>query len=68
VRPNWRPAIITALCCYEVMGQKDGARECVERLSRCEPSADALGPLWRTNGRWRDEMTSLLQQAGWRPA
>jgi len=68
VRPNWRPAITTALCCYQAMGQKDGARQCVERLSRCEPSADALGPLWRTNARWREEMTSLLWQAGWRSA
>ena len=68
VRPNWRPAITTALCCYQAMGQKDGARQCVERLSRCEPAADALGPLWRTNARWREEMTSLLRQAGWRPA
>ena len=68
VRPNWRPAITTALCCYQAMGQKDGARECVERLSRCEPSADALGPLWRINARWCAEMTSLLRQAGWRPA
>jgi TolB-like protein/Flp pilus assembly protein TadD len=67
VRPKWRPAITTALCCYQAMGQKDRARECVERLSQCEPSADALGPLWRTNARWRDEMTSLLGQAGWRP-
>jgi len=68
VRPNWRPAITTALCCYQAMGQKDGARQCVERLSRCEPSADAIGPLWRTNARWREEMTSLLWQAGLRSA
>ena len=63
VRPNWRPAITTALCCYQAMGQKDGARQCVQRLARCEPSADALGPLWRTNAHWREEMTSLLSQA-----
>jgi Flp pilus assembly protein TadD len=62
VRPNWPPAITTALCCYQAMGRKDAARECLERLSRCEPSADALGPLWRTNARWREEMTSLLGQ------
>jgi Flp pilus assembly protein TadD len=68
VRPNWRPAITTALCCHQAMGQEEAARQCVERLSRCEPSADALTPLWRTNARWREEMTSLLRQAGWRPA
>jgi TolB-like protein len=68
VRPNWRPAITTALTCYQAMGHEDRAREWVARLSRCEPSADALGPLWRANARWRDELTSLLQQAGWRPA
>lgn len=68
VRPNWRPAMTTTLCCYQAMGQNSGVRECIERLSQCEASADALGPLWRTNGRWREEMTSLLGQAGWRPA
>ena len=68
VRPNWAPAITTALCCYQAMGQKDGARECVEQLLRCEASADALGPLWRSNARWREQMSSLLRQAGWRSA
>lgn len=68
VRPHWRPAITTALCCYQAMGEKDSARQCVERLSRCEPSADALAPLWRANARWREEMTLLLGQAGWRSA
>ena len=68
VHPNWRPAISTALCCYSARGQKDRARDCVERLARSEPSADALGPLWRANPRWRDEITSWLRQAGWRPA
>jgi len=67
VRPNWRPAVTTALSCYQAMGQKDRARECVERLARCEPSSDALGPLWRTNARWRDEIAALLRQAGWVP-
>ena len=68
VRPNWRPAMTTALCCYQAMGQEDGVRRYVERLSQCEPASDALGPLWRTHARWREEMTSLLRQAGWRPA
>jgi len=63
VRRNWRPAITTALCCCRAMRQKDGARQCVQRVARCEPSADALAPLWRTNARWREEMTSWLRQA-----
>jgi len=64
VRPNWRPAIATALCCYQALGQKHAARECVEQLARCVPAADALGPLWRANARWGDEWHRLLTQAG----
>lgn len=65
LRPNWSPAIATALCCYQAIGQQDRVRECAERLSRCEQSADVLAPLWRANDRWRNEMTSLLREAGW---
>ena len=64
VRPNWRPALTTALCCYRAMRQKDDADECVRRRLRCESSADALGPLWRTHVRWREEISSWLGQAG----
>lgn len=62
-RPNWRPAMATAVCCYQAMHDVDTAREWVERLARCDGSADALGPLWRTNPAWREQIRSLLGQA-----
>ena len=64
-RPNWQPAIVTAVCCYQGMQHTDTAREWVERLARCNESADALGPLWRANAAWREQVTSLLGEAGW---
>ena len=64
VRPNWRPAIATMLCCYQALGQKHDARECADWLARCTSAADALGPLWRANARWRDEWDGLLTRAG----
>jgi hypothetical protein len=63
VRPNWRPAIVTSVCGYQAIGDRHATRECVERLARCEASADALAPLWGANPRWREEWNGLLQQA-----
>lgn len=65
VRPNWRPAMETALCCCQALGRAEAAREWVGRLAGAEASSDALGPLKRANPRWRDEMHVLLQSAGW---
>jgi TolB-like protein len=66
VRPNWQPAMETAACCYQALGRGEAARECVERLARCDTSsADALAPLKRANPRWHDEMKRLLHDAGW---
>jgi TolB-like protein/Flp pilus assembly protein TadD len=65
VRPNWRPAIVTALCGYRAARRQRAARSTEARLARSEPSADALGPLWRANRRWRDEVERLVP--GWQP-
>lgn len=64
VRPNWKPAMATTVCCYQGMHRADTAREWVERLARCDGSADALEPLWRANPAWRRQVESLLRQAG----
>lgn len=66
VRPNWRPAIVTSLCGYQAIGDRRAVRECVERLARCEASADALAPLWGANPRWREEWNGLLHEAAWK--
>jgi TolB-like protein len=64
-RPNWQPAMVTAACCCQAMHRTQAAREWAERMARCEASADALGPLWRANVAWRDQVRLLLGEAGW---
>lgn len=64
VRPSWQPAMATTACCYQAMHRVDTAREWVERMARCDESADALEPLWRANPVWREQVESLLRQAG----
>jgi TolB-like protein len=64
--PNWQPAVATAVCACQAMHDADTAREWVERLARCDQSADALAPLWRANAVWREQFKSLLADAGWR--
>jgi TolB-like protein len=66
-RPGWRPAMMTAACCFQAMHDPDTARHWVERLVRCDESADALGPLWRANPAWREQIEWLLKDAGWSP-
>jgi len=65
--PGWQPAMVTTVCCFQAMHDADTARQWVERLVRCEESADALGPLWRANPVWRERVESLLKDAGWFP-
>jgi TolB-like protein len=64
LRPDWRPAMETIVCCYQALGRATEAGEASARMRRMERgSADALAPLRRANPRWRDELQRLLQAA-----
>ena len=66
IRPNWRPAMETAACCYLALGRSEAAQECIEHMARLEkPSGDALLPFKRRNPHWIEEMIALLRKAGW---
>ena len=66
IRPNWRPAMETAACCYLALGRAEAARECIEHIARREePSGDALAPFKLRNPHWIGEMTALLRKVEW---
>lgn len=64
VRPHWRPAIQTMICCYGSLGDVVARARYVAQLEQCPAAADALAPLKHANPRWAAEMTQRLQEAG----
>lgn len=64
VRPNWRPAMETAVCCLQALGRGDAAAKYATRLRQCPVTADALAPLRRANPQWSEEMARCLRAAG----
>src|SRR5271165_2886887 len=64
-RPDWRPLLETAACCYGAAGKWDDARRCVRLMEQLPRSYAALAPLWEKNPQWRDRVDDLLRKAGW---
>jgi hypothetical protein len=64
VRPDWRPAVESAVCSLVLLGQRGEAHRCVERLSAMPAAAgDALWPLRRNNPDWNSQIEAWLRGA-----
>jgi TolB-like protein len=64
VRPDWAPALESALCACRALGDDAAAADCMARLrSAAGPGADPMWPLRRHNAKWREQLDAWLAGA-----
>lgn len=62
VRPDWRPALETAVCCAAALGDAGRHRARLQALAQMKPGVlgDALAPMKRHNPHWAAAMAAAL--------
>jgi TolB-like protein len=64
IRPDWAPALESALCALAAQGDGRAAGRCAAQLrALARDTADPLGPLRRNNPSWNESIASWLAAA-----
>jgi TolB-like protein len=65
VRPGWKAAIETEVCCLVELGESDRAVIAQRRLGHSEdPAGDSLAPLWKSQPQWARIVKDAMRAAG----
>lgn len=63
IRPDWAPAVESALCAARAGGDETAARHYETRLGTLARGGDALGPMRRNNPAWSEALEKWLAAA-----